>query len=430
LRNFERSNSLHADLSLLRNQCFPPAWAMRETDRSPWEVTDLLDAVEIPKLEEDSQAGLAHVRLPTLEHHVAEYPCSASRLVLITHVLDTAVPFVAALRRGIDLARVLAIPYSVVPDARERVSEHAPVIVPADVGQLQERAREEIRDLCSDSEERVIVQEIGGYCAPLIHDLSQMPSFGGVVEDTKQGHWAYLQQPSLPCPVLTIADSPLKALEDRQVGRAISHALDTILRREFYRLLAEARIGVLGYGGIGEATAASLSAAGAQVAVFDVCDIGMARAAMAGFAAGAREDLLRTSDIIVGVSGHRSVSSADLPLLKDGVVLVSGSSKQVEFDVTALSSHGTLVLDAAPVKQYEINGKALFLLNDGMPINFLEQSVLGRVLDLVYTELYMCVRELSLGAAKPGLSRLTMKQQREIAEIWRACHWSDDPCLP
>lgn len=155
----------------------------------------------------------------------------------------------------------------------------------------------------------------------------------------------------------------------------------------------------------------------------------MARAAMAGFATPPREELLRTSDIIVGVSGHRSVSGADLPMLKDGVVLASGSSKQVEFDVKALNVHGQVVVNDPPVRQYEIHGKTVFLLNDGMPVNFLEQSVLGRVLDLVYTELYMCVRELSLGGVDPGIVRLSLSQQREIADIWRACHWSDDPCL-
>ncbi len=381
---------------------------------------------DVDELELGTGARIAQLQLPTLEHHVAEFPCAPSRLVLITHVLDTAVPFIEALSRGMQLARILAIPYSVVPEALERAAEHVDVIVPDDVSDLQARARAEILGLCVEREEQVIVQEIGGYCAPFVADLAGMPNFAGIVEDTKQGHWAYLRQPSLPCPVLSIADSPLKALEDRQVGRAIAHALDTILRRQFYRLVTEARVGILGYGGIGEATAASLSATGVQVAVFDVCNIGMARAAMAGLAAPSREELLRTSDVIVGVSGHRSLSGADIPLLKDGVVLASGSSKQVELDVHALSLHGALLNEKPPVKHYEIHGKTVFLLNDGMPINFLEQSVLGGVLDLVYTELYMCVRALSLGDVPVGLGSLSMDQQREIAEVWRMFHWSDE----
>jgi adenosylhomocysteinase len=113
-------------------------------------------------------------------------------------------------------------------------------------------------------------------------------------------------------------------------------------------------------------------------------------------------------------------------LLKDGVVLLSGSSKQVELDVQALDLHGSLMIEQPPVKHYEMHGRNVFLLNDGQPINFLEQSVLGRVLDLVYTELYMCVRELSLGDAPAGLGRLDMNRQREIAEVWRTYHWTED----
>ncbi|MGN6188972.1 MAG: NAD(P)-dependent oxidoreductase [Conexibacter sp.] len=385
----------------------------------------MLDSADATRVEQSGDAEHSSVQLPTLDHHVAAYPCAPSRLVLITHLLDTAIPFVDAIRNGAELAHLLAIPYSVVPAALAHVSEQMPVTVPASVSEIPTRARDEILALCLDGDSPVVVQEIGGYCAGVLDDLVAMPNFGGIVEDTKQGHWAYQQRSTLPCPVLTIADSPLKALEDRQVGRAISHALDTIMRRHFFRLLAELRIGILGYGGIGEATAASLASAGARVSVFDTCNISMARAVMAGYAAPSRETLLRTSDVIVGVSGHRSVGIADLPLLKDGAVLVSGSSKQVEFDICALSEHGRVSIDAPPVRQYELHGKRVFLLNDGMPINFLEQSVLGRVLDLVYTELYMCVRELSLGSAEPGLRRLPTEAQREIAEVWRAYHWSD-----
>ena len=92
-----------------------------------------------------------------------------------------------------------------------------------------------------------------------------MTNFAGVVEDTMQGHWRYQAIGDLACPVLSIAESPLKALENRQVGRAIAYSLETILRSRFFRIPVETKIGILGYGGIGEATAASLRGSGAQV---------------------------------------------------------------------------------------------------------------------------------------------------------------------
>lgn len=76
----------------------------------------MLKPVAVGDLALDAAAQIAQLQLPTLDHHVTEFPCSSGHLVLITHVLDTAVPFVAAVSRGIDLAQVLAIPYSVVPE--------------------------------------------------------------------------------------------------------------------------------------------------------------------------------------------------------------------------------------------------------------------------------------------------------------------------
>lgn len=363
--------------------------------------------------------------LPALERHVERYPCPPARVILITHLLDTAVPFVEAMARGADVAAVVGIPYSSTPSAATKIAQIARVVSPHDIGDLEIRAKRLIEELCAASDAPVIVQEIGGYCAPLVEGLAARAEFAGVVEDTKQGHWRYVERDPLPCPVLTVADSPLKALEDRQVGRAIGHALETILRRRFYRLASETRVGILGYGRIGEATARSLAESGAEVAVFDICDIRMAEAALAGFATPSRETLLETSDVILGVTGRCSLTATDLGQLRDGTIVASGSSKQVEIDVDGLSRHGRLVDADETAKEYELSGRRVHLLNDGLPINFLEQSVLGRVLDLVYSELYMCVRELALGRRKPGLGRLGEAQQRQIAEIWRNCHWME-----
>lgn len=70
------------------------------------------------------------------------------------------------------------------------------------------------------------------------------------------------------------------------------------------------------------------------------------------------------------------------------------------------------------VTEYQLDDSSFFLLNDGKPINFLDQSILGDVLDLVYSELYMCARELVVAPSGPGLHRLNPDIQQEIAAIW------------
>jgi adenosylhomocysteinase len=238
------------------------------------------------------------------------------------------------------------------------------------------------------------------------------------VEDTKQGLWRYEQAHPLPLPVFTIADSPLKALEDFQVGRSVAYSVERLLRLRFYRLLSECRILVLGYGGIGTALAEHLRRVGADVAVYDPDNVRMSAAVVHGFRVGEREDLLSWAGVIVGVSGQCALDAKDLPHLRDGVVLASGSSKQVEFDGDGLRREASAIVEVDEVLEIEAGGRTVYLLNDGKPVNFMEQSILGSVLDLVYTELYLCTRELARVAWDPGLHRLDPGMQQETARRW------------
>lgn len=362
--------------------------------------------------------------LPTLLHHVDRFRCPPVSLVLLTHLLDTAVPFIDALSQATEVALVVAIPYSASASACEVVAEQIRLVSPPSVDDLPDQVRFELDALRGTARHPIILQEIGGYCAPMLEHLATNNNFVGVVEDTMQGHWRYAELPSLPRPVFSIARSPLKALENDRVGRSVAFALDTILRRHFHRLLGDLRVGLLGYGGIGEATSKALAAVGARVAVFDTCAIRMAKAAMDGFATPSRDDLLAESDVLLGVSGARSLSADDLGRIRDGAIIASGSSKRVEIDVESLERDWELLLEEDATALFERSGRRLWLLNAGMPINFLEQSILGSILDLVYTELYMCIRELALGRCTPGLMQLDIKSQREIATVWHDIHWS------
>ncbi len=360
------------------------------------------------------------VDLPVLAHHVERHPCKPSSVVFVTHVLDTSVRFVELIASTADIAGIVAIPYSTSVTARDKLATQFDLLEPVTTADMTVAVSEAVRAALTQSSERnVIVQEIGGYCSSQIAQLARRTNFGGVVEDTMQGHWRYQAIGNLACPVLTIAQSPLKALENRQVGRAIAYSLETLLRSRFFRIPVETRIGVLGYGGIGEGTAASLMGLGARVSVYDPNPIRMARAFVEGFDTQDREAVLRAADVLVGVSGQRSITVDDVAFLKDGVIVASGSSKRVEIDVEGLYAAADDVAGDSHLTRLAIGGKTIWLVNDGTPINFADQGVLGHVLDLVYTELYMCIRKLSEGACKPGLQTLDIVEQQAIADVWR-----------
>jgi adenosylhomocysteinase len=144
----------------------------------------------------------------------------------------------------------------------------------------------------------------------------------------------------------------------------------------------------------------------------------MARAFVEGLNTLERAALMREADVLIGVSGQRSITADDVTLLKDGAILASGSSKRVEIDVDGLYAAADDVTSDLGLTRLMIGGKTIWLVNDGTPINFADQGVLGHVLDLVYTELYMCIRKLSEGRCPPGLQTLDRAEQEAIADVW------------
>jgi adenosylhomocysteinase len=371
-----------------------------------------------------SEASARRNDLPVLRETLAAEGAAPCRLVLVAHALDTAVPYVRALADAVDLVQLVPVPYSARATALSELDD-LPVAVPESIEAVGRLAAATAVEVARTPGDPVVIQEVGGYCADQVADLAAAPLVKGIVEDTKQGQWRYEQLSELPLPVFTIADSPLKALEDVQVGRAIASSVEHLMRTNFYRILSEQRVLVLGYGGIGTALAEALRRMGARVAVHDPDEVRMSAAVIHGHRVGARAEVLRWADVVIGVSGKRSLSVEDAVLLRDGVVLASGSSKQVEFDVQGLrcaatsTSHGTLV------ESHEVAGRAVHLLNEGKPVNFLDQSILGGVLDLVYSELYLCTRTLARGTHGPGIHRLDGSLQQALARRWRE-HYGQD----
>jgi adenosylhomocysteinase len=223
---------------------------------------------------------LAHAsrvpELPVLREAMRRWPIRRCRLV--THLLDTAVPYLQALAERVDIERVVAVPYSVRSSAVELLDD-LPLSLPSSLAEIGQLA---VTAACRAARAApTVIQEIGGYCAPSAHLLAQA-GVRGVVEDTKQGQWCYERRLPLPLPVFTIADSPLKALEDCQVGRSIAYSLDRLLRTRFYRLLAECRVTVLGYGDVGTALVDHLLRHGASVGVYDPHPVRRAAAVLRG----------------------------------------------------------------------------------------------------------------------------------------------------
>lgn len=89
----------------------------------------------------------------------------------------------------------------------------------------------------------VVLVDIGGYFAASLDTL--VGKFSGrvlgVVEDTENGHQRYAALNSHPCPVVSVARSPLKDCEDQLVGRSIVFSTGALVRAVAQTLRARCR---------------------------------------------------------------------------------------------------------------------------------------------------------------------------------------------
>lgn len=80
--------------------------------------------------------------------------------------------------------------------------------------------------------ERTVLLDVGGYFAPVLAHLHERFSgeIAGFVEDTENGHRRYAALEKLPCPVISVARSPLKDPEDYLVGQSVVFSTEAVMR--------------------------------------------------------------------------------------------------------------------------------------------------------------------------------------------------------
>lgn len=376
------------------------------------------------------QVATVHAVAPTplraLEQQIhTNPPRGGTKLLLVAHLLDTTVQFIERLALVYDVAKVVAVPYSTNRKARESIQAMVPVAAPKDIPGVASVLEAECKELLRSQPNPVLIQDVGGYAVQLASsERFRRSNLLGIVEDTNHGHWKYEKAQSLFVPVVSIAQSRLKDIENTYIGHSVVHALENILRSEFHQPLGGRRVLVMGYGKIGRAACTMLRGRSAVVSVWDVDPIARAQARLDGYHVGARSEALGIAEVILGASGHTSVSVEDLQFLHDGVVLASGSSKAVEFDIEGIREASDGSKDLSPVvRLHHVRGaSSLFVLYGGQPINFLFGSSLGGVLDAVFTGLYESGRLIEDGSMAPGLHHVPRSVEESVVATWEKAH--------
>lgn len=228
----------------------------------------------------------------------------------------------------------------------------------------------------------------------------------GGTEETTSGRMRLVPlRERLRMPILVINDSPIKQFAENE------HAVGQSVLESFIRITNKMTNGkyvtVFGYGSCGKGIAENFRAGHAHVSVVDVDPVTRLRALLDGYATPARADAVASADIIITVTGARSVlSSEDVALLKDGAILLNAGHFPFEIDVPALSSSASAADRTTyeeTITEYRLSdGRHFYVLANGHMVNLAGPRPMGNSIesmDLGFTLQARCLEAVAHGEA-------------------------------
>nr|WP_316652635.1 adenosylhomocysteinase [uncultured Gellertiella sp.] len=249
------------------------------------------------------------------------------------------------------------------------------------------------------------------------------PGLLGGTEETTSGRARLApMRESLPMPILVINDSPIKQFAENRHG--VGQSLFESYLRFTNRSTQGKRVTVFGYGACGKGTAACFRNAFAQVSVVDTDPVTLLEAHFDGFRTPERDEAIATADVIVTVTGAAGiVTLADLPLLKNDVILMNGGHFPWEIEVEALrSSPGVARIDRYAADHIETlhlaDGRRIHILGEGHMANLAGPRPLGNTvetMDLGFTLQARCLERVAKGGLGADFSVVPVPKDIDAA---------------
>lgn len=379
------------------------------------------------------RAALAGGPLPSMADYLPRlvarlgFPADPRRRhLMLAHLFDDTMRMLSALEPMVGWDAIIGVPYSSNrPGVAARWSARFGdrVLIPRDLGALEGVLVDQLaRSLaeCRRNGQTLIVQEVGGFVAPLLHRYfaDQAHLVQGVVEITKQGVWRARDLP-LAFPVLHCADSELKRLEAQRCGETVARCLDGAARSMGLSLAGREAL-VIGAGWIGAGVARGLARLDMAPRLVDRDPLKVMEARLNGLPADLAPRDPGRAALVVGATGAASIGPDLMAALPDGAILASASSRQIEIDVAWLRDHPSAHV-AEGVEAFALrDGRRLMLVNDGFPANFLpgSGSVADEIVETILGELIVLMRDLSARDFPPGVHRIAPEQEALCAALW------------
>ena len=351
-------------------------------------------------------------------------PYAGTRQFVVQHLFPDTVRLLKLLHRYVPIDTVIGISYSGNSQSIEELRNIGIRVLTPTYEHLIDCVTTELGaciDRCKEHDDQLVIHEVGGIAIKALHlpEYIGGSTVVGALEITKQGVWAAEQLPKLRIPQFNVAQTRIKEIEGKQVGEAVVAALDNILRDLGYATVGRDAL-VTGYGWVGKGVVKSLRNRGAVVSVKDVDAVSLVEAAVDGHHACFEDTLTRSPAMVIGATGRRSIDSQLLDQLPDRCFLVSGSSKDHEIDLPYLASLTKASLQLHKhVRQCTLHdGRRLYLVNEGYPVNFTGASVPDEIVEMLFAELIMLVPLLLDNPVAPGIYTLPAADEALPAKLW------------
>jgi adenosylhomocysteinase len=350
----------------------------------------------------------------------ARYPADDQvSAVVITHLLGERPAFLRAVRRVAQVAAVLPKPKSIDPIALKEITSELPV------DELDRAAFADPDHALAYLESRapgepVALLDVGGYFAPgLDHVCGRFSGrVVGVVEDTENGHQRYEALGKLPCPVFSVARSPLKDPEDYLVGQSVTFSAEALIRSRG-DILQGRPAAVIGYGKLGRSIAAMLHARHVGVTVFDSHPVQRTQAMSQGFrTASTLGQAIAGAGLIVCATGNLALKEDDFARVANGAYIASVTSSDDELELDTLDGLYQRTPSGPHVTRYARTGHYFYVLADGNAVNFLHGASVGAFIFLVQAEILAALGTLAAASHEPGLHELDSTERSLIAATW------------
>lgn len=342
---------------------------------------------------------------------------------LIVHVVPDMVEFISALNQLGKVVHILAIPYSTDKSTYEYLLSSGYSIDSPSLEQLltPDQLSQQVDNKLSDKSKYIFI-EVGGYLSRTIAYLPEIirQNTLGIIEDTEAGHRAYEAiNDDLPFPIYSVARSDLKESEDMLIGIACINALENILR-EIGVLFYGQSVLIIGFGKIGKGIAKVIKRHhSANVMIHDQNPKQKILALCEGYQIPSLDKSLHNSEVILGTTGNYSINSSNIDKIKPGSILVSCSSKQLEFDMDFIKKHFNQANINNSIDKFWNKETSFYIVGDGLPINFVEKKYLSSpIISLLHGETLLAVCNLIELNLPNSIIEVNQTQKNQLCESW------------